>query len=674
MSLFFKILILEDNPADIEFVRRELRNSGMEFELNTVVDKKGFMDALDNFVPDVILSDHTLPQFNAIEALEIVNEKKLDIPFIMVTGSVNEEFAAKIIKLGADDFIMKKSLAKLPAAIITSRKLIKQEAELKKSEERYYSLFNAVPDAIFISDTKGNFTEANENALQLLGYTQSELIAANIKDIIHENETPQLAEAFQKIQTSNSCVRQWQLKKKDGTYFYAEISNSLDSDGYMIATVRDISDRKLAEEKLKYSQDQNNAILNAIPDMIFVINKDGIFKNYINPKDEKTYLPPENFLNKNILDLLPPDLANTTLNNVKKNLANEIIPAHQYSLPYPDGVKYYEAKYAKMNEEEVLIIVRNITIEKLADQRIIDSEEKYRTLIERVSDAFVALDKNWIFTYVNKKAGEILGRDAESLVGKHVWTEFPEAMEHPFFKAYYKAMDEQAYQYFEDFYPPYNKWFENHIYPSPEGLTIYFKDITEKKMAEKVIQTSRQQLEFISDHIPYYIAQLDTYKKYLFVNKPYASLFNMDPEDFYGKYVYEVLGEEYFASVKPHMDIALSGNAESYAIKLPKSFKAETKSLEKISDIEVSYIPEFDEQKKVTGFIVAIADITEIKKAEEKVQRLNEELEERVKERTAELLEANKDLEEVNELFVGNEIRIIELKEELEALKNKAAK
>jgi PAS domain S-box-containing protein len=113
------------------------------------------------------------------------------------------------------------------------------------------------------------------------------------------------------------------------------------------------------------------------------------------------------------------------------------------------------------------------------------NEERFRTVIERVSDAFVALDNNWCYTYMNKRAGEIFSVDPEAIVGKHIWTEFPEGIDQPFYKAYYKAMAEQKYIYIEEYYEPYDKWFANHIYPSPDGLTIYFNDITERKKEEE---------------------------------------------------------------------------------------------------------------------------------------------------------------------------------------------
>jgi PAS domain S-box-containing protein len=105
-------------------------------------------------------------------------------------------------------------------------------------------------------------------------------------------------------------------------------------------------------------------------------------------------------------------------------------------------------------------------------------------ILERISDGFVALDRDWRYIYVNAHAAAMFGRDRASLVGKHIWTEFPEGVGQPFHLAYERAMREQVTLTLEEYYPPYARWFENRIYPSPGGIAIFFTDITERKTAE----------------------------------------------------------------------------------------------------------------------------------------------------------------------------------------------
>lgn len=130
-----QILFLEDVQEDAELVERALRKEGMDFEMHRVDTKDEFLAAIREHTYDVILSDHSLPQFNSSEALKLFRRLGITVPFILVTGSVSEEFAITRLKEGADDYILKSSLSRLSSAIsnaLNQKKLQSQrlEAEL----------------------------------------------------------------------------------------------------------------------------------------------------------------------------------------------------------------------------------------------------------------------------------------------------------------------------------------------------------------------------------------------------------------------------------------------------------------------------------------------------------------------------------------------------------------
>jgi PAS domain S-box-containing protein len=120
-------------------------------------------------------------------------------------------------------------------------------------------------------------------------------------------------------------------------------------------------------------------------------------------------------------------------------------------------------------------------------------------ILERSSDAFVALDRDWRYVYVNERAGEMFGRRPRELIGRRIWTEFPEGVGQTFYHAYHRALEEQVFVRLEDYYPPWERWFENRIYPSPNGLTIFFQDITERKQAELALQERTESLDLALD-------------------------------------------------------------------------------------------------------------------------------------------------------------------------------
>lgn len=135
MEKELKILMLEDHEDDAGLVDRVLQKEKVLFKRVRVDTREEFTQALDMFMPDVILSDHSLPQFNSIEALKICQGKKLNVPFILVTGAVSEEFAVNCLKRGADDYVLKSNLSRLPLAIRYALKQHRYESNRQVQEE-----------------------------------------------------------------------------------------------------------------------------------------------------------------------------------------------------------------------------------------------------------------------------------------------------------------------------------------------------------------------------------------------------------------------------------------------------------------------------------------------------------------------------------------------------------
>ena len=129
-----RILMLEDLEDDVGLIERTLRKEGMNFSYKRVDTEEEFAECLEYFHPDVILSDHALPQFNSLQALKICRKRSINAPFILVTGTVSEEFAVSCLKQGADDYVLKSNMVRLPSAIQNALKQRNHEAKRRRAE------------------------------------------------------------------------------------------------------------------------------------------------------------------------------------------------------------------------------------------------------------------------------------------------------------------------------------------------------------------------------------------------------------------------------------------------------------------------------------------------------------------------------------------------------------
>jgi len=164
-------------------------------------------------------------------------------------------------------------------------------------------------------------------------------------------------------------------------------------------------------------------------------------------------------------------------------------------------------------------------------------------ILERISDGFVAFDAQMNYTYVNARGGELLGRRPADLIGKNYWQEYPEAQGTSFANAYTRALETQTPITLDDYYAPWDRWFENRIYPSPEGLSVFFTDVTERKRAEQMVQRDGQILRLFVEHSPAAIAMFDREMRYIVASYRFCTDYELGEQDIVGRSHYEVFPE-----------------------------------------------------------------------------------------------------------------------------------
>lgn len=275
MATPLRVLLLEDNPDDAELLLHELEHTGFLPDTLNAETKAGFLEQLARFhlEIDLILSDHNLPDLDALQALDLLKDQGLDIPFIIVSGSISEELAVECVKQGAADYLLKDRLARLGPAVRRAlekrrERLEKRQAKqaLRESEAKYRTLFEESKDAIFITDRDGLLIDVNQTTFDLFQYSREDLggLGLTAKEIYAD---PADRGRFQQEIEQQGAVRDFEvrLRKKDGTEFPCLVTATVRrSDGGAMlgyqGIIRDITKQKLYEAGLIRAREEAEAI------------------------------------------------------------------------------------------------------------------------------------------------------------------------------------------------------------------------------------------------------------------------------------------------------------------------------------------------------------------------------------------------------------------------------
>ncbi len=254
------ILMLEDDPLDADLNKDQL-NQLKEFNctITWVITKEDFLHALQTNNFDLILSDYNLPQYDGLQALEDVKQLKLLIPFILVTGTLNEETAADTIKAGAWDYVVKDRLGRLPTAIRGALKLKEERTHMLQVDQFNQKLSMALkqsPSHILITDTLGIIEYVNPRFCEVTGYSEYEIIGHKpsiLKSNFHNIEF--YKNLWNTITAGKIWRGEFQNRKKDGSLFWesASISPLKNSDGiitHYVSVKEDITIRKQMENEI----------------------------------------------------------------------------------------------------------------------------------------------------------------------------------------------------------------------------------------------------------------------------------------------------------------------------------------------------------------------------------------------------------------------------------------
>ena len=233
MSKRFRILMVEDVAADAELVAKVLERATIVCNIRRVDTAVDYRRELEDFRPQLILSDLSMPGFGGMEALAIARRANPDLPFIFVSGTLGEENAVGALREGATDYVLKNNLERLAFAVDRAIRETQErsarralEQDLRESEKRYRVLFQSNPHPTFVYDTRTLcFLAVNDTALTRYGFSRDEFLAMTVKDLHPESDIPRLLERVAQPHPLGDKPALWRHRTKEGELIDVEISS-----------------------------------------------------------------------------------------------------------------------------------------------------------------------------------------------------------------------------------------------------------------------------------------------------------------------------------------------------------------------------------------------------------------------------------------------------------------
>ena len=426
------VLIVENSESDEELLLLKLTRAGYEVNSERVESAAQMKKALIGKKWDIIISDYEMPSFNGMEAHRILQESGLDIPFIIVSGSIGEDIAVEAMLAGVNDYLMKDNIARLVPAIERELKSAKDrkaqriaEQSLKENIERYRSLFENANDTIFTVDLEGNFTFVNKQGEKLFGYSREEILKLKFTDYLNEEDENKVRELVRKKRENFQGDTRYEVEitTKSGEKRIVEVSSRLNSRNevpYEVEGIaRDITERKKLENDLQESAKRLDLALgsakmgvwqwdfdtNAVywspecQNIIGVKNFGGTFDHFeeiLYPEDK------ESLMDAVTKAIETHEIYNADFRSI--NDAGEILWLSNH------GVAEYDSDGKPIR---LIGTVRNITNRKLLEHNLIATEARFRTLAENSVAGVTLCLASGELIFVNDAYLEIVGYSRE---------------------------------------------------------------------------------------------------------------------------------------------------------------------------------------------------------------------------------------------------------------------
>ena len=525
-----------------------------------------------------------------------------------------------------------------------------------RSTELLQAVADGTPDAVHIKDTQGRYLLCNKAVADFIGRPMEQILGCDDQTLFGAAEAASLVDNDRTMFTTAAvdATEEWLTGVKGRRLFHATRAPYRDAQGEVIGVIgiaRDITDERRAEQELRDSK--------AMLDMAGRSAKVGGWILDLAPRrlkwsdlvaslhDEPAGYSPS--LELGLASFVPEHRA-AIRDAVERCIASGTpydLEAEKISAA---GRRFWVRTIGEAVRDADGRIVRiqgalqDITERKLAALQTQKLAHRLSNTLESITDGFFTLDREWHFTYINEQAARNWGRRRETMLGRSMWDVFPEVQGTVFEPLYRRAMGGETGIKYEALYPPMHKWFGADFHPLDDGLSVYFRDVTETRAARqqlKLLEASVAQLNdivVITEPAP----ELLHGRRIVFVNDAFVRLTGYAREEVMGRSPAVVIGNAADATELDRIRTA-ANRFESVHAELAMQTKD---GRQYPAEIDITPIATADEG--FTHFVTVVRDISERRHNEAALRELNAGLEDRVHHRTLELERARELAEQAN--------------------------
>lgn len=354
----------------------------------------------------------------------------------------------------------------------------KAEVAVMDSLDERNTILESIDDAFFALDDNWVVTYWNKTAQRLLQKPKNEILNRNIWEVFPEAIGTSQYDRYQEVMVTRRSAHFDLYSQPLKIWIAISIYPAVNG---LTVYIKDVSGRKRAEIAVKEALEEKNAILESIDDAFFAVDNNYVITYWNNVAEKRMGKSRDEVLNKNLWEIYPTEPDSETY--MKYREAFETQKTVHFEL-YTRYLKRWSDISIFPTGNGLSVYVKDINERKLAEAAVTEILEERNTILESIGDAFFAVDKHWTVTYWNNTAEKVLGKTKAEMVDSNLWEVFYDSIDSESYRRYHQAVETNMAVHFEDYYPPLFKWYEISAYPSAVGLSVYFKDVSDRKMAE----------------------------------------------------------------------------------------------------------------------------------------------------------------------------------------------